>query len=62
MPLNFDGNKPFVNTSILTEDNNKVPVKLLVDTGASDAIWLSEKSDERISYPKNISKHLSGED
>ena len=66
MPLNFDGNKPFVNTSILTEDNNKVPVKLLVDTGASDAIWLSEKSDERIKYPKNhietfIGRGLSGD-
>jgi predicted aspartyl protease len=66
MPLNFDGNKPYVNTSILTEDNNKVPVKLLVDTGASDAIWLSEKSDERITYPKNsietfIGRGLSGD-
>ncbi|HCE58371.1 MAG TPA: hypothetical protein DER09_11205 [Prolixibacteraceae bacterium] len=53
MPLLFDGNKPFVNTSIQTEDSTKIPVKLLVDTGASDAIWLSEKSDERINYPKN---------
>lgn len=53
MPLLFDGNKPFVNTTIQTEDSTKIPVKLLVDTGASDAIWLSEKSDERIQYPKN---------
>jgi predicted aspartyl protease len=66
MPLNFDGNKPYVNTSILTEDSTKVPVKLLVDTGASDALWLSEKSDERIQYPKNhieafIGRGLSGD-
>ena len=51
--LQIDGNKPFVTTSILTDDSTKIPVKLLVDTGASDALWLSEKSDERIHYPKN---------
>ena len=66
MPLQFDGNKPYVNTSILTDDSTKVPVKLLVDTGASDAIWLSHKSDERINYPKNhietfIGRGLSGD-
>jgi membrane-associated protease RseP (regulator of RpoE activity) len=43
-----------------------VPVKLLVDTGASDALWLSEKSDDRINYPKNhvetfIGRGLSGD-
>jgi hypothetical protein len=53
LPLHFDGNKPFVRTSIVTEDLQEVPVKLLVDTGASDAIWLSEKSDERIGIPQN---------
>ena len=66
MPLNFDGDKPYVNTSILTEDSTKVPVKLLVDTGASDALWLSEKSDERINYPEKhietfIGRGLSGD-
>lgn len=66
LPLNFDGNKPFVNTNILTDDSTKVPVKLLVDTGASDALWLSEKSDERIQFPKKhieafIGRGLSGD-
>ena len=66
LPLNFDGNKPFVNTTIETDDSSKVPVKLLVDTGASDALWLSEKSDERIHFPKNhieafIGRGLSGD-
>lgn len=53
LPLHFDGNKPFVRTSIVTEELQEVPVKLLVDTGASDALWLSEKSDERIGIPQN---------
>lgn len=66
LPLNFDGNKPFVNTTILTDDSTKVPVKLLVDTGASDALWLSEKSDERIQFPEKhieafIGRGLSGD-
>lgn len=66
LPLSFDGNKPFVNTTIETDDSSKVPVKLLVDTGASDALWLSEKSDERIHFPKNhieafIGRGLSGD-
>lgn len=55
LPLHFDGNKPFVRTSIVTEDLQEVPVKLLVDTGASDALWLSEKSDDRIEIPQ---KHI----
>ncbi|MBW6535579.1 MAG: aspartyl protease family protein [Mariniphaga sp.] len=66
MPLHFDGNKPFVRTSIVTEDLQEVPVKLLVDTGASDALWLSEKSDERIGIPQNhietfLGRGLSGD-
>ncbi|MCL1821526.1 MAG: aspartyl protease family protein [Prolixibacteraceae bacterium] len=51
LPLYFEAGKPFVNINIRLEDNQKVPVKLLVDTGASDALWLSEKSDERIKLP-----------
>ncbi len=55
LPLHLENNKPFVRTSIVTEDLEEVPVKLLVDTGASDALWLSEKSDDRIDLPE---KHI----
>jgi len=66
MPLHFDNYKPYVETVIVTDDSTSVPVKLLVDTGASDALWLSEKSDERIQLPQNhiesfIGRGLSGE-
>ncbi|SHF80193.1 Aspartyl protease [Mariniphaga anaerophila] len=66
LPLHLDGNKPFVRTSIVTEDLQEVPVKLLVDTGASDALWLSEKSDDRIDIPQNhietfLGKGLNGD-
>jgi len=53
MPIHFERNKPYVRTTIVTDKNEYVPVKLLVDTGASDAIWLSTKSDHRINLPEN---------
>lgn len=59
MPLHFDGNKPFVRTTIVTDKMEDVPVKLLFDTGASDALWLSVTSDERINLPeKNVETFL----
>jgi len=66
LPLSFELNKPFVKTSIVTDKNEEVPVKLLVDTGASDAIWLSTNSDSRISLPENrietfLGRGLSGD-
>ena len=65
-PLTFEQNKPFVRTSIVTDKNEDVPVKLLVDTGASDALWLSTNSDDRISLPENhietfLGRGLSGD-
>jgi len=66
LPLSFEQGKPFVKTSIVTDKNQEVPVKLLVDTGASDAMWLSTNSDSRISVPENnietfLGRGLSGD-
>jgi predicted aspartyl protease len=66
LPLTFEQNKPFVKTTIVTDKNEDVPVKLLVDTGASDALWLSTNSDSRISLPENhietfLGRGLSGD-
>lgn len=66
MPLHFEHNKPYVRTTIMTDRNESVPVKLLVDTGASDAIWLSTTSDKRIRLPENnietfLGKGLNGD-
>jgi hypothetical protein len=66
LPLIFEQNKPFVKTSIVTDKNEEVPVKLLVDTGASDALWLSTSSDNRISLPEKsvemfLGRGLSGD-
>ncbi len=66
MPLYFDGNKPFIKTGIVTDELTDVRVKLLVNTGASDALWLSESSDKKINLPKKhietfLGKGLSGD-
>lgn len=66
LPLHFDGNKPFVRTSIVTDNMEEVPVKLLIDTGASDALWLSKNSDQRINLPQKhvetfLGRGLSGD-
>jgi hypothetical protein len=53
LPLEFIGRKPYINTWITDSYGQRSKVKLLVDTGASLAIWLQE--NETISKPeKNI--------
>jgi hypothetical protein len=59
MPLNFDGNKPFVNTSILTDDSNKVPVKLLLILVQAMQSGFRKNRTNGLSIPKTTSKHLS---
>jgi hypothetical protein len=66
MPLYFDGYKPFVRTKIVTDELKDVRVKLLFDTGTSDALWLSETSDEQIKLPQQhietfLGKGLNGD-
>jgi hypothetical protein len=66
LPLHMEGHKPFVRTTIVTDEMQEVPVKLLVDTGSSDALWLAENSDERIKLPQNhiesfLGRGLSGD-
>jgi len=66
LPITVEQGKPFVLTSIVTDKNEDVRVKLLVDTGASDAIWLSTASDKRIALPENhietfLGRGLSGD-
>ena len=66
LPLYFEANKPYVRTGIVMDDLTEVPVKLLVDTGASDALWLSTNSDDRIKLPENnietfLGRGLSGD-
>lgn len=54
-PLTMHKNKPFINAEVLVDENDveSVPVKMLIDSGGSDAIWLFEHSKKKIVTPEN---------
>lgn len=59
MPLEFVEHKPYINTWVTDCNNKRSPVKLLVDTGASLALWLQESKD--ISLPKKNIYNIIGQ-
>lgn len=51
--LEFNRNKPYINAEAAILENQKLfPVKLLIDTGGSDALWLFENTKEQIVVPE----------
>jgi hypothetical protein len=52
LPLHFVRNKPIIRSEVVQDSGKIVPVMLLVDTGASDALWLSPESNEKITIPE----------
>ncbi len=63
LPLQFYRNKPFINGEIQLSDSLKTTtdVKLLIDTGGSDAIWLFEDTKPEIQTPKKFFRDILGE-
>ena len=67
LPLTFRNNKPYIDVSVAIEENKEpdVPVKLLIDSGGSDALWLFEDKVKRINIPEKkfddfLGRGLSG--
>jgi hypothetical protein len=62
-PLEFYKRKPYINVlaGIDTIMNITTPVKLLIDTGGSDAMWLFEDTKEVIKTPIKHFKDILGE-
>ena len=64
--LLFQNRKPYIDAIISSTDTNTgIPVKLLIDSGSGEALWLFEDSNEKIKIPKNsfpdfLGKGLSG--
>lgn len=52
--LTFNRGKPYVHLKVEMPNGDIVPVKLLVDTGGSDALWLFHSSHDKISNPKKF--------
>jgi len=58
LKLDFLNNKPYIN-SVVTLNDQDLPVKLLIDTGGSDALWLFEDGEKNINIPeKNFNDFL----
>lgn len=52
LPLTFiRNNKPIIKSEIVQDDGTVIPVSLLVDTGASDALWISTQTDTTLKVP-----------
>ncbi|MCF8359489.1 MAG: aspartyl protease family protein [Prolixibacteraceae bacterium] len=55
LPIHFVRNKPVIRADIMQDSGKVVPVILLIDTGASDALWLSPHANNEIKIPD---KHI----
>lgn len=62
-PLEFNMMKPFINVAVVLKEAPEkiVNVKLLIDSGGSDAMWLFENSHPDIVTPKNYFHDFLGE-
>lgn len=59
LPINVQDTKPFVTTTISINDKEEIPVKLMVDTGASHSLLLHGETSDKITVPeKNIESNL----
>ena len=63
IPFRYYRKKPFINAkvSLDTIGNKLIDVKLLVDLGGSDAMWLFENSKAEIKTPKRFFNDFLGE-
>ncbi|MDO5971668.1 aspartyl protease family protein [Flavivirga aquimarina] len=50
--LEFYNNKPYINAEVTIEEK-KIPIKLLIDSGGSDALWLFEDNSLGIKSSNN---------
>lgn len=62
-PLEFNMMKPYINVAVVLKEapNKKVPVKLLIDSGGSDAMWLFQNSHPDIVPPLKYFEDYLGE-
>ncbi|WP_428742710.1 aspartyl protease family protein [Tenacibaculum sp.] len=62
-PLQFYRNKPYIDVKVQVDELSEkmIPVKLLVDTGGSDAIWVFEGTKKELKTPRKFFKDIVGE-
>ena len=57
--MDFFNNKPYIDSSV-TIDDRVIPVKLLIDTGGSDSLWLFEDELKGIEVPEKFFNDFLG--
>ncbi|MGY8914728.1 MAG: PDZ domain-containing protein, partial [Flavobacteriales bacterium] len=65
LPLIIENKKAYVDGKVYMGSGSEIPVRLLVDTGSSDAIWLFEDEEKGLDIPEKhyddyLGKGLSG--
>ncbi|MGI9546577.1 MAG: PDZ domain-containing protein, partial [Flavobacteriaceae bacterium] len=59
LPISLVGSKSYLDGMVIMEDNREVPVKLLVDTGSGDALWMFQDLENGLGVPeKNFHDYL----
>ncbi len=62
LPLEFYKFKPYINGKLqIDEHSNEIPIKLLIDSGGSEAFWLFDQPDKGIIKPENSFKDFLGD-
>ncbi len=64
--MSIEKRKAYVEGTVLMSDSDDVPVKLLVDTGSSDALWLFHEPEKGLDIPEKhyedyLGRGLSGD-
>ncbi len=60
LPLIIHNTKPYILAYIVMNNGTRIPVKLLVDTGASHSLWLDAFSDTLIKVPETTTEVFLG--
>ncbi len=65
LPLTIVENKAYLHGSVVVDNQEEIPVKLLMDTGSSDALWLFPDAEKGLTIPDKhyedyLGKGLSG--
>lgn len=60
IPVILDKTKPYIYATIVQKDGSRIRVKLLLDTGASHALWLDVNSDPDLKKPEFVRSSYLG--
>jgi len=59
-PIELHNSKPYLTLPAITHNNDTLTLKMLIDTGSSDALWIFTNSKHKILLPKTKRYSLLG--